>query len=232
MTCEFAYCDGAYVLGSLDLTERVHYERHLAGCVECSDGVSAIAGLPGLLALVPREVLEPPGEQAPVRETLLPAVFSELRRTRNLRAMRTVGVAAAAAIVLIAGTAAVVTLSDGDDARTDTPPASVITPAPSQLMERLGSGRVTGWVSLTEVGWGTRIDLSCACGTGRDGGWRSYALVVRTADGHIEQAGTWRSTPGRETHITMTTTAAPDDIVAVEVRTTDGAGVLRLTPAQ
>ena len=232
MTCEFAHHDGAYVLGALDATERAQYERHLPGCEECSDSVRELAGLPGLLARVPPNVLEPPGDPEQIPETVFPAVLTEARRTRRRRTARTVALAAAVATVLIAGTVAVVTLSARNDPPTAAPPASEITTAPSQQMESLGSGWVTGWVSLTEVAWGTRIDLTCTYGTGLYGGSTSYALFVRTVDGHVEQAGTWRARPGRATHISMATAAAHDDIVVIEVRTPDGARLLRLTLAQ
>ena len=47
--CEFAYDDGAYVLGALAPAERAAYERHLAGCASCREAVAEIAVLPGLL---------------------------------------------------------------------------------------------------------------------------------------------------------------------------------------
>jgi hypothetical protein len=53
-------------------------------------------------------------------------------------------------------------------------------------------------------------------------------MVVRTTDGNVEQVGTWRAEPGREAHVTMATSAAPEDIQSVVVTTVDGASVLRL----
>lgn len=233
MRCEYAHLDGPFVLGSLSAAERAEYERHLAGCEACSAGVRDIAGLPGLMGRVPLEVLEPAGEDEPPPETLLPALVAEVRRTRR-RTVRTVALAAAAAAAVIAGTVGVVTLSDDDDPPTASPPASAPTTAPSQQMESVTPG-VTGWVSLTEMPWGTRLDLTCTYGSaggygGYDSGATSYAMVVHTTDGRTEQAGTWRADTGRETHVSLATDAAPEDIASVEVTTADGSSVLRLTP--
>ena len=63
MTCQFAHDDAVYVLGSLAASERADYERHLSECAECSRSVRELAGLPGLMARVPREVLESPRTQ-------------------------------------------------------------------------------------------------------------------------------------------------------------------------
>src|SRR5262245_25497889 len=49
MTCEFAFDDGAYVLGALAPGERAAFERHLSGCAACRESVATLAVLPGLL---------------------------------------------------------------------------------------------------------------------------------------------------------------------------------------
>jgi hypothetical protein len=233
MRCSYAHLDGAFVLGALAAAERAEYEQHLHSCDACSEGVRDLAGLPGLMSRVPLEMLEPPGMEEPPPETLLPSLVAEVRRTRR-RTVRTVALAVAAAVVAVAGTVGVVTLSDGDTPPTASPPASAPTTAPSQEMESVGSGAVTGWVSLTEVPWGTRIDLTCTYGSaggygGYDSGGTTYAMVVHTTDGRTEQAGTWHAEPGRETHVSLATDAAPEEIASVEVTTADGDSVLRLT---
>lgn len=227
MTCEFAHLDGVYVLGSLGASERAEYERHLPGCEACSRAVRELAGLPGLLGRVPLEVLEPPEEREPVPSTLLPAVVSEARRSRRRRAT-TRAIVAAAAIVVVGLTGVVVATLDDDDAPPAARPTTSVTTAPAEQMESLGAGWVSGWISLTERAWGTRIDLTCTYrGAGYDG-WASYAMFVRSADGQVEQVGTWRAEVGREVHVTLATSAAPEDIEAVVVRTTEGVSVLRL----
>ena len=229
MRCEFAHLDAVYVLGALSAAERAEYERHLPGCEECSRAVRELAGLPGLLSKVPLEVVEPPGEHEPVPETLLPAVVSEARRSlRRRRSAIVVTVAAAAAVVVVAVTGVVVATLDDDGPPAAAPSAAQST-APPVEMESLGAGWVTGWVSLTEVKWGTRIDLNCGYeGTSGYAEWPTYAMFVRSADGEVEQVGTWRAEPGREMHISLATAIASDDIESVVVETEDGTPVLRL----
>jgi hypothetical protein len=233
MKCEFAHLDAVYVLGSLSPAERAEYERHLPGCEECSRAVRELAGLPGLLSKVPLEVVEPPGEHEPVPETLLPAVVSEARRSQRRRRSAIVAiVAAAAAIVAVAVTGVFVAAMDNDAPPAATPttaPSTAPSTAPAVEMESLGAGWVTGWVSLTEVKWGTRIDLTCDYeGTSGYAEWPAYAMSVRSTDGDVDQVGTWRAEPGREMHISMATAIAVDDIESVVVETEDGTPVLRL----
>lgn len=230
--CELAHLDGAYVLGSLSTSERTAYERHLPGCDECSRAVRDLAGLPGLMSRVPLEVVEPPGEREPVPETLLPALVAEARRSRRRRRTTLLAVvAAAAAVAVVGGIGAVaVTLGGEEEAPPAAAPSATETTAEPLRMDAVGAGGVSGWVSLTERPWGTRLDLTCtyvASGYGGDG-TTSYAMRVRTADGSVEQVGTWRAETGRQVHVTMATDAVPDEIATVVVTTADGAPVLRL----
>ena len=51
MSCHWAMTGGVYVLGALPPGERLAFEEHLSGCVECTATVRELAGLPGLLSL-------------------------------------------------------------------------------------------------------------------------------------------------------------------------------------
>ncbi|MBM7516185.1 anti-sigma factor family protein [Nocardioides nitrophenolicus] len=220
MSCEYAHLDGVYVLGALAAGERAAYERHLPGCAECTRALRDLAGLPGLLGRVQAETVEQLQPAEPVPATLLPTMVARARRDRGRRrALLGTVVAAAAVLVLLLAVGIGTTL--GDDAP---PPSDRL--AAAQRMDALGTGS-SGWVSLTERRWGTRIDLTCTY-EGPVSGPASYVLVVTTADGHTEQAGTWRTEPGREVHVTMATSVAPGDIASVEVRTASGYSVLRL----
>lgn len=227
MTCDHAHLDGCYVLGSLPAGERTDYERHLAGCEECSRGVRELAGLPGLLGRVSVDVLETTGEQEPA-PALLPVLLTEVRRRRRGRRVRTLAVAAAAAVLISASVAAAIG-AFGD--RADPPSAAPVDPAvstaPSEQMDSTVSDAIAGWLSLTEVGWGTRIDLTCSYGGDSDAAW-TYVMLVRTTNGDVEEVGTWRATPGKETHVGMATSVRPDQIESVVVETADGRTVLSL----
>lgn len=231
MTCEFASLDGAYVLGSLSPAERADYERHLGGCDECSRSVRELAGLPGLLARVPADVLESPPDRESVPGTLLPSVVAAARRDQRRRTTRTTLLAAAAVAVIASGSVAVGAALDGDETPVAAPSVSAPTTAPPQQMRPVGHSRSSGWVSLTPVTWGTRLDLTCTYESayGGDGPW-TYTLVVRTTDGRDEVAATWDALPGKELRVPGAVSVPPEEIARVEVRTADGYAVLRLTP--
>lgn len=233
-SCPFAQMDGAYVLGSLAPSDRADFERHLPGCAECSRSVRELAGLPGLLARVPPDVLEQTSEPPPVPESLLPALTVAVRRTQRVRVLRAAGLAAAAAALVVGGTAAVlagVRDSGGSgDATAGSSPAAVATTAPAQPMEPLGHD-VTGWLSMTTVAWGTRLDLDCSYAAEDyvETAPETYALVVHTDDG-AERVATWRSVPGREMRLSAATATDVAAIRSVVVLTGDGEPVLRLSP--
>src|SRR5690606_18271078 len=132
---------------------RAEYERHLGDCAECTRALRDLAGLPGLLGRVRPEVVE---QLQPVVEplppTLLPAVVAQARRSRGRR--RAVALAAVAAVLALLAAVGI-----GTALRDDTPDDAP-TLAAAQRMESLGT-ESSGWVSLTERGWGTRIDLTC-----------------------------------------------------------------------
>lgn len=247
MSCDYATLDAAYVLGSLAPAERADYERHLRTCEACSRSVRELAGLPGLLARVPADVLEPAPDREPVPATLLPGLVAAARRAQRVRVVRTSLVAAAAVLVLVVGVvAAAAVLRDDDAPPVAAPPAAVETAEPVE-MAPVGSSGSTGWVSLTPVDWGTRLDLTCVYrapargprapggygddGEGAYGGpatW-TYTLAVRTTDGRVEETAAWTATAGREVHVTGAASVPPDAIAAVVVRAADGTPVLRLT---
>lgn len=229
MSCDFAHLDGAYVLGALAASERADYERHLDDCPECARAVREVAGLPGLMARVPLEVLEAPDEHEPAPSTLLPAVVSEMQQARHRRTT-VVAVAVAAVLVLVLGAAGIVlgVAGDGDDAPGAAAPTSSDV-VPSERMEGLVGPAVTGWVALVDRDWGTRIELTCTYGDGSSDRWRSYTVVVRSVDGEVERLGSWRAEPGREAHVVLATSVPRDDIAAVLVQTPEGESVLRLT---
>jgi hypothetical protein len=99
-------------------------------------------------------------------------------------------------------------------------------------MVPVGQRVLKATVALTSVDWGTRLDLTCTYaqiddGYGSSSGW-TYALVVRTRDGRLEQVATWRALPGRTMTLSGATAAGRDDITSVEVRAPDGTPVLEL----
>jgi hypothetical protein len=96
----------------------------------------------------------------------------------------------------------------------------------------VGAEPISAWVSMTEVRWGTKLDLTCRYASRREDypGHRlpRYAMFVTRGNGTAEQVASWRALPGRTMHLTAATAAGRADISDVEVRTSDGHTVLRL----
>ncbi len=230
MTCEFGTLDAAYVLGSLGPTERADYERHLATCDACSRSVRELAGLPGLLARVPADVLEPSAGREPVPETLLPALVAAAERHQRRRTIRTALLSAAAVAVIATGSAVVAT-SLGDDAKAplSAPINPIETTAAPQLMTAVGDGQSTGWVSLTPVPGGTRVDLTCTYNS-KYGGAHPYKLVVFATDGD-SQIITFTATTGMEKHVDGMTPYDLGEIEKVVVKG-DYGPILLLSPVR
>ena len=240
MTCGFSHLDGSYVLGALSPAERQEFEAHLAQCAECSRSVRELAGLPGLLARVTPEMLAAP-ELDDVPETLLPSLVHEVRRTRRRQALVVAGVAAATLVAVALGALAAGGALDADPTGTPAAGGSAsltsdvgASPGASPSEEMLPVGHVPVRASLTheDVGWGTRLALTCTYAS--DDGyaeprWESYSLVVRTRDGAAEQVASWRALPGRTMTLDAATASRWADIASVEVRTADGRTVLKLT---
>jgi len=231
-SCGHEHEDGAYVLGALSPEDRVVFERHLPGCPECAQSVRELAGIPGLLARVPVEILDPDQEPLPVPETLLPALVGQVRQRQRRRTWITSALVAAAAAIAI-GAVGVATLG-GDDDRSPQASPTVTAPttaAPVQL-HSIGTDAISGWLSLTQVGWGTRLDLTCTYGEDsdwQDPSWSTYTMYVQTTDGRVERVASWKVVPGKQMHLAAATATDVSDISNVQVRTAGGATVLELS---
>lgn len=230
MTCAYNDWDGSYVLGALSPADRDEFERHLADCPACSDAVRDLAGLPGLLSRVDAPALA--ATSAPVPDTLLPRLVSEVRRERRRRSLVAMGLAAAAVVAVVAGT-----LATGGIIGSESPSAGPTTVRPedaaaARAMEPVGAAPVRGWLTLETVPWGTRLTLECTYGPTADqyggGAATRYAMVVRTRGGREHQVATWNALPGRSMQLVAATATGRGDITSVEVRTDAGRPVLRL----
>ncbi len=232
-TCEHEHEDGAYILGALSPEDRAAFERHLPGCPTCAQSVRELAGLPGLLARVPVEILDPKQLPTPVPDTLLPALVRRVRRSQRRRAWVTGGLVAAAAAIAI-GAVGVATMGDDETPPTAVPTAGPTTAAPLVMLP-VGAEPISGSVSLTQVGWGTRLDLTCSYSDKDSEGHPyhdeappTYAMYVTRTDGSSEQVASWKGLPGKTMHLAAATAADAADVVNVEVRSSTGATVLEL----
>jgi Putative zinc-finger len=233
MNCAFAHDDAAYVLGALSPTERIEFEKHLRECDDCTRAVRELAGLPGLLGRVDASVLELPPADQPVPDTLLPALFREVRRARRRRTRVVAGLAAAVAAVFVIVPVVVWQVGGGDPSTPDDPGASASPPGVvAEAMDPVGEVPVRASLTMEQVTWGTRLGLTCTYDPDLveyQLPWEvDYTLFVRTRDGRTEQVGSWRSVGGATMWLMAATAASRDDIASVEVRTPDGRVVLKL----
>ncbi|GAA5166757.1 MULTISPECIES: anti-sigma factor family protein [Amycolatopsis] len=204
---EFETYDAAYVLGALSPEDRAAFEAHLKDCAECARSVQELAGLPGLLAQVGPEMVEPP-EPPP---GVLPSMLGAVRKARRRRTLTTtvVGVAAAAAVVA----AVFVPQAAG-------PAGTAMTP--------LVSAPVQATAAVAAVSGGSRVDMSCQYKGAEYGA--DYRLVALRADGTETDLASWWADPDHTAKITLDTAMSPDDIQALEIRTASGTPVLRWQP--
>lgn len=220
--CGHQFDDGAYVLGALSPEDRVAFERHLSGCDACAQSVRELAGLPGLLSRVPVGILDPDELTLPVPDTLLPRLVRRTEQVRQRRRWVTGGLIAASVAAAVAIGAVGATVFTNDNT------VSVAT-APAQRLAAIGTQPISGWVSLTRVSWGTRLDLTCTyTNTSPYDPGVTYSMFVTHADGTVEQVASWQALPGKATRVTGATAAAKNTITDVQVRNAAGTTVLDL----
>lgn len=219
----FAEWDSAYVLGALSPAERREFEEHLETCEVCKRAVAELTPMPGLLArLAPERAKtladDPDGASAPpLRDDLLAAVRRADRRRRTRRARYWWGaVVAAAAVALLA---IVLPLTIGTPA----------TARQSVAFEAVVDVPLTATATLSQVGWGTRIELDCRYGDGDgdvpEGGW-PYSLVVIEDDGTRSEVSSWQARPGAAARLSAASALDLDDIASLEIRAVASGEVL------
>jgi anti-sigma-K factor RskA len=207
--CESA---AAYVLGALPAGERAALEQHLATCATCRQTVADLAGIPGLLSRVSPDDL---ADQVPVPDTLVPRLLRAARRSGRRRRLVVGGLAAAAVALAVAGTAAVVDRSHQGPQET--------------AMTAVVDSPVTASAALVRHRWGTEITMDCRYDDASE--WsRPYALVAVDDRGTTYQIATWVVGPGKTASIRGSVPVQPEQIDRLEIQSTSGAPLLRLTP--
>ncbi|RFA17910.1 anti-sigma factor family protein [Subtercola boreus] len=236
--------DAAYVLGSLSPAERHEYEHHLAGCPECRAALAELAGMPGLLASIPRaealELLDPaaPSSAAPapvaLRDPLLssPLLPSPTRTRTRTRPRPRVLVAAAAFTAVAAAIAVTLALSFGRTPGLPPEPTPGATLASQLTFTAEVPSPLTAVATLDDEPWGTRIDWTCTYEKlGGSAYARDYAMVVTERSGASTRVATWTSGPGTTATPTATTSIHRADIASVSIVDGDsGAVLLRSDP--
>jgi hypothetical protein len=210
-------CDSsaAYVLGALSAAERSTFEAHLAECQDCRQAVADIAGIPGLLSRVSPDDLADP---MPVPDTLVPGLLRAVRRSSRRRRLVMSALSAAAVVLAIVGTVAVVNHPDNER------------PGPDMVtMTAVADSPVTATAALVGHNWGTEVSMDCDYADESE--WsRPYALVAVNVRGEEREIATWVVGPSHEATVSGSVPWQPDKIDRVEVRLMSGQPLLRLTP--
>lgn len=232
----FLQWDAAYVLGSLTSAERREYEAHLETCDRCRAAVAEVSGVPALLALLDADEVRAldSGEfndeqpEPPLRPEVLESVLAKVRwRRRRSRWLTSAAVGLAAALLAVGLVVAMRPEVFG--LHTGTPQ----TTAATYEMTKLAPTPFAATISLSEFGWGTRIDMACTYGEWRGGPPDTppsrLGMVVVGRDGSQSEVATWLGLPGATALPSGNTPLPRDQIAAVQLISTDNRQVLMET---
>lgn len=213
----FAQWDAAYVLGALTAADRRAYEEHLETCEECRRAVADVAPTAALLSRLPAARAQEPDEGPPDSARAGFVVRAEARVRRRRRVAW--GLALAAAVLVVAAVAVPLTIG------------ALTRPTVSFALADVVDVPLTASVELTDVPWGTRIELECAYADVPvpdvpEGGW-TYVLAVVGADGADTTVSTWRAAPGTSARLSAGSALDVSEIRAVEIRTAKGVVLMR-----
>jgi hypothetical protein len=196
---------GVYVLGAIDPAERSVVDAHLGTCPECREELAGLAGLPALLRRIPvgeaqqladHDLDELPGVMLPGAMLPGPGVptaemlHSLLGRTTQARqARRWRGLAAAAAVVLVAGVGGAAGWSLVHHAAdSDSSPA---VPANSAAVSATDPvTHVAATIRYAAKDWGTALDTKVKNVPAGD----RCQLLVTDSHGHTTVVGSWTTT--------------------------------------
>lgn len=216
----YADWDGAYVLGALSPVERREYEIHLETCDRCRLAVADLSGMPGLLGRVePDRAFELLEDETPDTATPPPAtdlvarIEASERRRRTRRVRLVAGIAAAA--VVAAAVAVPVTIA--------------AQPHPTVAVAlRSGAVPLTADLALTDVKWGTKIDMHCAYveTAGDDDTEWDYGLWVVDRSGRASEVSTWKARTGSQVKLSAATSLSVGQIASIQVRSATTGDVL------
>lgn len=203
---------GAYLLGSLEPTERDVVDRHLANCAECQSELAMLAPVAGLLGCL--EPAEARNGMLTPSPALLPQALGAVRHhqqqdRRRLRRWKLV--AAAAAVVAVMSGVLPQVLPAGAGAG----------PGPSAsgtALATMTGVTAAGMGSMEQRTWGTAVQLQLT-GLPPATGYRALATA---RDGRTEVAANWGTTPGGRVTINGTTGIPLDQLVSIQIRTLDG----------
>ena len=181
---------GVYVLGSIDPAERATVDSHLSTCPECREELAGLAGLPALLRRIPvgeaQQLADEPDDELAGRDMpsdrMLDSLLARTSQARRARQWR--GLAAAAAVVLIAGAAGAAGW------RALNPAAAPVASAHFTSVSASNAATdVSATVRYAPRTWGTALDTEVH---GLPANVRC-SLVVTDTTGRTVVAGSWKT---------------------------------------
>ncbi|WP_426595758.1 anti-sigma factor family protein [Cellulomonas sp. McL0617] len=210
---QFRDWDAAFVLGALSPEDRRAYEDHLRTCDACRAAVGELAGMPGLLRMVPAdEAMHGADDFAGGEVVQLAALAQSARRVRRRRFATLV--ALAAALLVVGGLAGTYLTRQP----TTPPPTAGVTT--TLQLEPVGAVAVTADLTLQKKGWGTRIDWSCTypAGAWPDGDGPTYELVLVDDAGQRSVVATWTARSTAAHGLGASSSMVTEHIRRVEIR--------------
>jgi hypothetical protein len=219
--------DASYVLGSLSSAERREYEAHLETCPRCRAAVAELSGIPALLAMLDLEDVraldEEHAETPPLRPEVLDSILDKVRwRRRRSRWLTSAAVGVAAALLAVALVIAIRPQTMG--LQNNPPQAS----GQALEMTKVSATPINATITLTDYGWGTRIDMACTYGDWgqRDAPPQNLGMVLVGRDGSHTQVATWLGLSGATALPSANTPMQKDEIAAVQMVSSDNGKVL------
>ncbi|MDQ0374579.1 anti-sigma factor family protein [Cellulomonas humilata] len=211
----FREWDAAYVLGSLDPADRREFEDHMRTCAACRAAVAELAGMPGLLRMVPADEATALGG-APTAEVV--ELASVARAVQRDRRRRTALLASAAAALLVLGGVAGVLL--GRPTGTPVAAPSSSSQVTELQLEPVGAAAVSADLTLQEKRWGTRIDWECRypSESGPYATLPTYELVLVDDEGTSTVVATWTGGATGARGLGASSSIVTDTIRRVEIR--------------
>jgi anti-sigma factor RsiW len=192
---------GVYVLGAIDPAERSVVDAHLSTCPECREELAGLAGLPALLRRIPvgeaqqladDDVDELPGAGLPGPEVpsaeMLPSLLGRTTQARQARRWR--GLAAAAAVVLVAGIGGATGWSAVHHAEESGEDSGSNSAVPANFTSVSATDPVThvaATVRYAAKDWGTVLDTKVKNVPAGD----RCQLLVTDSSGHTTVVGSW-----------------------------------------
>lgn len=221
---------GAYLLGGLEPAEADEVSVHLSECESCRAEYAELADLVPLMALVTeQEAVHGPVRPEPAvlgrvlassRQQSAEATHAERGAARGRpRRTRTRLALAAACVVLAAGGSAIGVRMSTHSSTTTAWSATVVVMNPYNTNDD-----ITAVADVAPATWGSRISLKME---GVPKGYKC-SMVVWSADGHSEQAGTWDAPAGGSFTIPASSSFSPERVSAIDVTLPDGANLMHI----